>query len=231
MKIVDNRLFATFAVVFLIAMLLSVRLFYLQVWQHRYLLELAEQQINEEKISPVSRGEIRDRNNRILGVNVGVDSLAANPKLIENKKYFAEELSGILNISQEAILEKVNQNKCFVWIQRRIDPEVSAHLRKKQPVLEGLDFRKETKRYYPLGELLTTLVGVVGTDSKGLSGIELLYDKELTRKSSTEKYKRDGLKRELKVSYQKDSEYNKTKKNTQSTPSRDRTCMDPSLTR
>ena len=89
MKIINIRLFLAFAIILFVPVLLGVRLLYLQVWQHNYLAARAGRQIDGKKILPVSRGEITDRNGRVLALNIEADSLAVNPRLVGNKKQFA----------------------------------------------------------------------------------------------------------------------------------------------
>src|SRR6185312_2659577 len=67
--------------------------------------------------------------------------------------------------------------KTFCWIARKPDPEISARIRSLN--LRGIYFQKEAKRYYPKNDLGAQVLGYVGMDGKGLSGIEREYDDEL----------------------------------------------------
>lgn len=206
MKIINKRLLFSFLVILLIPFMLTVRLFYLQVIKYRLYSSVADNQIKGERSLPVSRGEIRDRTNRVLALNLEVDSLAVNPKVVENKRRFSTEVAGILSLDPGEVRRKLEDNNTyFVWIKRKLDPKESLQLKKMDQA--GLDFRRETKRYYPLGELACHLIGAVGLDGEGLSGIELAFNKLLIRKKLSETYKRDGLQREINLTTAKSSEY------------------------
>jgi cell division protein FtsI (penicillin-binding protein 3) len=185
-----------------------VRLFHLQVLKREFYSSIAETQIRGKRDLPVSRGEIRDRNNRVLTLNLDVDSLAVNPKLIKNKDRLSLELSKALSMSPVEIRNKFESNSYFVWIKRQIDSGVSRRLRRlKKTNFPELDFRKETKRYYPLGNVACHLVGAVGVDGEGLSGIEFMFNEQLIKKGLSEAYKKVGMRRKINLSSGKPSEH------------------------
>jgi len=121
------------------------------------------------------RADIVDRNGVLLATTLQVPSLFADPSLIDNKPYIAQQLSEILNIQNP--LEKLNRTGRFVWIKRGITPD--QHYQVNALGSPGLAFRMETRRLYPQGAMASHLVGYSSVDGRGLAGIELEYNDRL----------------------------------------------------
>ena len=123
-----------------------------------------------------SRPDIVDRNGRLLASDIAVNSLYADPLLIQDRDEAIEKLVAALPSLEEAELRKsfADRSRRFVWIARGLSP------RQAQSVhdlgLPGIALRTELKRVYPLGALAGHLVGTVNTDNKGLAGVERLLD-------------------------------------------------------
>ncbi|MDD5015789.1 MAG: penicillin-binding transpeptidase domain-containing protein, partial [Atribacterota bacterium] len=96
---------------------------------------------------------------------------------IINPQETAQKLSSIMNLTVKDVLEKINQKKSFVWIERRLTETEVAEIKKLN--LEGFDFLDESKRYYPKNYLASNLMGFVGIDNQGLEGLESFFDKDL----------------------------------------------------
>ncbi len=118
------------------------------------------------------RADIVDRNGVLLATTLQVPSLFADPTLIDNKPYIANQLEQILGISN--VLPKLEREGRFVWIKRGITPD--QHYKVNALGSPGLAFRTETRRLYPQGKNAAHLVGYTSVDGAGLSGIELKYD-------------------------------------------------------
>jgi cell division protein FtsI (penicillin-binding protein 3) len=152
----------------------SARAFYLQVIKKEQLVRLAERQY--QKIVPLTpvRGVIFDRNNAPMAVSIEMDSCFAEPRSIDNIGETAARLAPLLGISRENLERKLNGSRNFVWLQRRISPDQVQKI--KALDLDGIDFVKETKRFYPNGEVAGQVIGFTGLDPDGLEGIELKYN-------------------------------------------------------
>ena len=125
------------------------------------------------------RGIIYDRAGHELAMSVAVDSAFAVPSEIHD---LAGTLSLIAHITKDdprEILAQVRGPKTFCWVARKADPETADRIRSLN--LRGIHFLKESKRFYPKGALAAQVIGYVGTDGKGLSGIERKFDDEMTR--------------------------------------------------
>ncbi len=182
-------------IVFLIVF--AVKLVLIQVFQFSYLSSLADKQHKQLiTIEPI-RGSIYDRNLRPMAFNVAVYSLFANPKAMtdSDKQQATDILSSVLGIDSSLIQERLNKKKYFVWIKRKLSKDIVDKI--KGAKIKGLGFRKESKRYYPNGNLAAHIIGFAGTDNKGLEGLELFYNRELEGKQGHMQILRDARQREL----------------------------------
>lgn len=157
--------------------LLIYRLYNIQVIQSNKFEEIAQQEHLTSFSIEGERGNIYDRNLKKLVVNVNVQSLFAIPPKIENPREAALKMSLILNLETKEVLDKLNQKRPFVWIKRKLNETEVEEIKKLN--LEGLDFLKESKRFYPKQYLASNLMGFVGIDNQGLEGLELFFDQEL----------------------------------------------------
>ena len=158
---------------------IEVRLVVLQVVQHDQLVARAERQQMSTVIAPAKRGEIFDRNGRLLAYSVDADTIYAVPTEIADAAKTAAALCDALDDctarSRDELRDRLSQPKPFTFVRRRASP-----LQAKRVAalgLEGIAFRRESKRYYPNRELAAHLLGYVGVDNAGLSGLEATYDK------------------------------------------------------
>lgn len=150
------------------------RAFYLQVVKRDHLLKLADRQ--HQKIIPLTpaRGTIYDANGAALAVSVEMDSCYAEPKSIADLNSAAARLAPILRMPKETVVRKLQGNRNFVWLQRRLTPDVVKRIRDLD--IEGIGFVKETKRFYPNSEVAAHVIGFTGLDPEGLEGVERRYD-------------------------------------------------------
>ena len=123
------------------------------------------------------RGPILDRNGRPLAVSVDAESIYAVPQEIHDPEATAAALARTLGLDAAARRELVAQlqrSRAFVWVRRKLDPRVTRAVRDLQ--LEGIGFLTETRRYYPKRELAAQVLGYVGLDNTGMSGIEYAFE-------------------------------------------------------
>ena len=126
------------------------------------------------------RGPILDRQGRELAVSVEVSSVYAIADEIEDPKGAAASLAPLLRSPREKILERLSQAKGFVWIARKVDPVVADQIRLLK--LAGIHLVAEPRRFYPKGNLAGAVLGYVGLDDRGLSGLEYTYEKVIRGK-------------------------------------------------
>ena len=158
---------------------IEVRLIVLQVVQHGELVARAERQQMSTVPAPAKRGEIFDRNGRLLAYSVDADTIYAVPTEITDPGKTAAALCDALDDctrkAREELRERLAQNRNFVYVRRRATPMQAKRVAALS--LEGIAFRKESKRFYPNRELAAHLLGYVGVDNVGLGGLEATYDK------------------------------------------------------
>jgi len=173
----------------------SARAFYLQVINKEKLVKLAEKQY--QKIVPLTpvRGVIYDRNNAPLAVSIEMDSCYAEPRNIENIRETAESLSHLLGMPRSVLEKKLNGSRNFAWLLRRMPPDQARKIRELE--LDGIGFVKETKRFYPNGEVAGHVIGFTGLDPDGLEGIELKYNSTILGSIGYLVTERDALGRDI----------------------------------
>ena len=189
------RTFSVFVTLFLILLSLSLRLFYLQVFKSARFKKLAVRQHSLTiKLQP-RRGNIYDKNMCRLAVSLRVPSVYAIPRDIEDRREAIEALSDVLNISREALQEKLDEKNGFVWLRRKAPNEVGDRIRELK--IKGIGIIEEQKRFYPNSPLAAHIIGFVGLDNYGLEGLELRYNNYLQGEPGWYKLIRDGKRRRV----------------------------------
>jgi len=151
----------------------AVKLILIQIFSSSRLATLAEKQHNYFVELEAVRGTIYDRNLRPLAFNVPVYSLFANPRSMseDDKREAVAQLSPLLELSPDFVKKRLDRDKYFVWLKRKLSIDVTEQIKKLK--IKGISFRRESKRYYPNGSLAAHIVGFAGTDNEGLEGLEL----------------------------------------------------------
>lgn len=166
-----------------LGLLLAGRLFWLQVITQNSLESKNLDQVQRERKLQSPRGTIYDRHGSPMAMSVVTKSLYADPQMLKDRspEEVADLIGPYVDLPKEKIVEKLNEDTSFVWIQRMMDADKSRALQKvlDENSLDGLKYVEESKRYYPNGNLLAHVLGFVGTDDKGLDGIEMVYDDRL----------------------------------------------------
>ena len=179
---IRSRLLIGAAIFLLWAVGIQARLVYLQVHKHQDLqIRAANQSARTMDIS-AKRGDILDRHGRVLAYSVDSDSVYGVPSEIENATQAAALLCGALTDcavkEQEALAGRLRQKRAFVYVRRRVTPHQARRV--AQLGLDGIDFIKEDRRFYPNKQLAAQLLGFVGVENKGLAGIEAAYDSQIS---------------------------------------------------
>lgn len=156
---------------------ISVRLVYLQVFRYGTFAHRAQHQQQRTEEVSARRGIIYDRQGRELAMSINVDSVFAVPAEMPKPASTISLVARITKQDPRELLAKCEAAKTFCWLARKPDPEISARIRSLN--LRGVYFQKESKRYYPKNELAAQVLGYVGMDDSGLSGIEREYESQL----------------------------------------------------
>ena len=156
------------------------RLVHLQIVRYDDFVERAENQQERAIETPARRGEILDRDGRVLAYDVAADTIIAEPRDVEDPKATAERLCAVMacTTDQEKRFESIfARDTAFAYVERQISSRVAERIRDLD--LGGIGFLKENRRYYPNGTLAAHLLGHVGVDNQGLHGLESLYEETL----------------------------------------------------
>ena len=161
-------------------LIVMFRYAWLQLVQGSELSERMRYQVGQDYSIQSPRGAIIDRNGRELAVSTMTKSLFVDPNHVENSQQLAEDLAPLTGKTVEEILDDINVGGGFVWVKRRMEQSEYEAIRsmiREKGYANCLGFRDEAKRYYPNDVLAANLLGFVGTDDKGLDGIEQALDK------------------------------------------------------
>ena len=135
-----------------------------------------KQHVAEVEIA-AERGPVLDRNGKLLAVSVPAESVYVRPKQIKDKELVARELAALLEMKPAVLREKLSTTHPFVWIKRQVPRYQAEKVASLQ--IAGVGTVLESRRFYPYNQAASALIGKVGVDGKGLSGIESLYEKKL----------------------------------------------------
>lgn len=190
---INTRVRFVFLIVSLIFLLVIFKVFYIEVIQYDKLSKLASSLWSRNLPITADRGNIYDRNGKIIATNITTTSLVFIPNQITDKEAVARDISKILDVDYEDILAHASKKTSI----ERVHPEgrqLSYEIAEKINSLnyDGVYLVKESKRHYPYGNVLSHTLGYVGIDNQGLSGLELNYDKYLTGVDGAIKYFSDG---------------------------------------
>ena len=173
------RSFWVFGVFVFFSFFLVVRATYLQVLNKDFLIEQGNlRQIRDINIAAY-RGTINDRNNKPLAISIPVDTISINPKNFNEDDIKLEQLSFLLGRDHEELKKSIknSKNKSFLYIERKVPTNISDQI--KLLNIAKLDFKREYKRSYPAGEIISQLLGLTNIDEEGKEGVELQYDASL----------------------------------------------------
>ena len=197
-RLANRRIRLLLAVLTLGSLLTFGRAFWLQVVRAPALERLAAQQHHETVTTPAGRGTIFDRMGVQLAIGEPATTVYADPRQIRNAQKVAVEAGSALNIDPNRVYPQLlDKKRSFVYVQRKADPARAAALQRRG--LAGLDFYPEERRFYPQHTVGAQVLGYAGVDNKGLAGLELGLDRELSGRSGKETIVRDPFGRAIDV--------------------------------
>ena len=160
----------------------AARLFYLQIVDGADLASAAESNRTNVATLHAKRGTIYDRNGNVLAMSIDCSTIYCNPQNVHDPSGLATVLASILGGDYSDYLADVTKDTTFVYIQRQVDTDVVKRLKSElsDKDIEGVYYLDDTKRVYPYGGTCGQILGVVGTDGQGITGLELQYDDILT---------------------------------------------------
>lgn len=187
-----RRLIVVFLFVCIACTGLAFRVGWIQVVASEKYSKMAVEQQTRDVPIPAKRGIIYDKNGKELAVSAVTNSIWARPGVV--KKADSEEksaeridktagvLAEILEMDKEEVKEIISVSRSLVKVAKYVDKEKTDQIRQaiKDEGLRGIEIAEDVRRYYPLGAFAAHILGSTTDDNRGLSGIELKYDKYLS---------------------------------------------------
>ncbi|HMD13248.1 MAG TPA: peptidoglycan glycosyltransferase, partial [Bacteroidota bacterium] len=185
MRVVQIAILVLFAVV-------CCRLGQIQIIQSQKYRSLAQKQYQANVILPAPRGFLFDRNGNSIASNTTTVSFGADPQGAgDDERTIAEVFSNLFGKPRKFYLDKLQSDSRFVWLERGADAGVINKIDLKR--LPGIVVRNEPKRLYYHDHIAGQLIGTTDVDNKGVAGVELAFDKELSGRDGYVVFQRDGL--------------------------------------
>jgi cell division protein FtsI/penicillin-binding protein 2 len=191
-QLVERRIGLLFALFLLLLSAATLRATWLGTIRAGSLKKRALSQQVEHIDVPGRRGTISDRHGVELAVSEDSITVFANPFLIKNPARAAAKLAPILHLPGDVLLQKLSDRaKGFVYLRRQMDASAEDRVHKLR--LDGIGTVVEPRRTYPQGSLASQVIGSVGTDGYGLSGLEQSRNSTLRGDNGRERLVKDAL--------------------------------------
>lgn len=177
MKIIRNRIFITLYVFLFVFIVILLRLGYVQVIKGDAYIERAFELWTRNIPVSNQRGKIFDRNGKLIVGNTLAPTVSIIPKQVKNKTYTINTLATILNVDSNLIKKHFEKNVSVEIIKphgKNIDLETAKKIIAAD--LPGVYVASDVVRYYPYGNTLSHVLGIVGVDNQGITGLEFIYD-------------------------------------------------------
>ncbi len=164
-------------------MALAARVVQVQALSGQHYSSLAAGQVTTVQHVPAMRGGIYDRDGAALAISVERSAVIADPFIIHDAATEAEALAPVLGLPEWTLESELRENSGFVYLARLVDDQVAQQVESLN--LEGINVLPTTQRVYPAGTLATPVIGAVGAEGNGQSGLEYQYDSLLSGRSGT----------------------------------------------
>jgi cell division protein FtsI/penicillin-binding protein 2 len=190
-RLVERRIGFLFALFLALLVLAAARATWLGTVESRDLGRRALTQQVEEMTVYARRGTITDRNGIEMAVSEDATTVFANPFLLDDPAGTADRIAPLLGMKEDAVMEKLaDTDTGFVYLRRKLDPTRGEKINRLG--IEGIGTVVEPRRTYPQGPLASQVLGSVGTDNYGLSGLEQSHEETLHGTDGTRKVVKDA---------------------------------------
>jgi cell division protein FtsI (penicillin-binding protein 3) len=191
-RLPDWRSRVVLFVLFAAFLALAGRALWLQGVSNRFLQKQGASRYERTLELPATRGKIFDRNGIVLASSLPVKAVWAIPEdVLDSPRPKLRELAQLLELPEADLLKKLDSDRTFVYLKRQVEMDVIAKIEKLG--IDGIDTRKEYKRYYPQGEVMAHIVGFTNVEDVGQEGIELAQQKNLVGKTGSRRVIKDRL--------------------------------------
>ena len=192
-KGIHKRIKIVLLIILFIFIIIIAKVFYIEVIDYKKLNSLASSLWSRNLPIEADRGNIYTVDGEAIASNLTTTSLVFIPNQIKNKDLVAEKISEILDVPKSKIEEHLYKKSMMERVHpegRRLSYEIADKIENLH--FDGVYLLKESKRYYPHNEMLSHVLGYVGIDNQGLSGLELEYDDILTGEYGSIQYFSDA---------------------------------------
>jgi cell division protein FtsI (penicillin-binding protein 3) len=191
-RLPDWRSRVVLFVLFAAFLALAGRALWLQGVSNQFLQKQGASRYERTLELPATRGKIFDRNGIVLASSLPVKAVWAIPEDVLNApRSKLRELAQLLDLPEAELLKKLDSDRTFVYLKRQVEMDVIAKIEKLG--IDGIDTRKEYKRYYPQGEVMAHIVGFTNVEDVGQEGIELAQQKNLVGQTGSRRVIKDRL--------------------------------------
>jgi cell division protein FtsI (penicillin-binding protein 3) len=192
MRLVERRIGLLFALFLALLVMAVARAAWLGTVRAGDLGERAAAQQEQLLQVAARRGTITDRTGVELAVSEDAATVFANPFLVKDPRRVAERIARLVG-RPAGELERIlgDRDRGFVYLARKIDQAKGEEIRRLK--IEGVGTVTEPRRRYPQGALAAQLIGAVGTDNWGLSGLEQSHERRLHGKDGRRRVVRDAM--------------------------------------
>jgi cell division protein FtsI (penicillin-binding protein 3) len=173
----NSRLYLLGAMLVLWCVAICGRLVYLQIFSYGKFVKQAGHQQQRAIPLAAKRGVIYDRAGRELAMSVLVDSAFAVPTEVKDLPTAVSLITRITGDDYNVVLADCRAHKTFCWVARKADDETIERINSLK--LQGIHFQKEPRRFYPARDLAAQVLGSVGMEDSGQSGIEHEFQDQL----------------------------------------------------
>lgn len=175
-----------------LALFVCGRLFYLQTILHKEYTEKTQKRVYTQTKADTFRGQILDKNGVVLAKSLRTYAVALSKKNVNNKEALFKVLQETLGVPQAKLNKLWREKKNFFYVKKKVSPldyEKLEELLNAQR-LTGVELEREYTRLYPYDDIAKDMIGATNSKNRGLSGLELMFDKELSQEAPSQMVKR-----------------------------------------
>ena len=190
--------FSLLLIVSLVA--LGARCFYLQSVRGEHYFDTYLKQQRAFRSRQPQRGVILDCRGRVLAASNGLHTIFADPQEIEDAKETSTELAQIVDMGAHIICKLILESRSRRFVRIKDTTDVNEYTAARK--IHGIGAYSDWQRHYPMGRLVSNVIGFVSTDNRGLEGLELKYDKALSGSSARSRFLIDQDRRPIRPEQQ-----------------------------
>ncbi|GAB3397642.1 penicillin-binding protein 2 [Massilia agilis] len=191
-RVPDWRSRLVLFILFAAFLALGARALWLQAMSTKFLQKQGASRYERTLELPAIRGKIFDRNGQVLGSSLPVKAVWAIPEdVLAAPPEKLRELARLLEMTEPELRKKLDSDRTFVYLKRQVEMDVVEKIEKLK--IDGIDTRKEYKRFYPQGEVMAHLVGFTNVEDVGQEAFELSQQKTLVGMTGSRRVIKDRL--------------------------------------